>query len=292
MSSTMLNEKKIEDNDERFASPEKKDMNADKIPQTKLGKTESDGESLFKDDFDLWGGSLILQFAVISACSIGYLAYKNDFFNLQLHIPDNAFTFTILLILVSIFVLGGSYVYAQLMSEKFLRITLRNKLAAAQTEVFIKSMRSANEDMAELSLVKLDEQIRIFVAKNEDSLRLRSSETDQKIRNLASENDQRIRLLAAITDERIGHLTPENNEYTKLLPTKYIWDNNASTENKNAESDSPKTDSTTVGEELMEEPDLNISKDSRALSESIVKFLLESDDVSEVNETGDCSVER
>ncbi|GFR05501.1 hypothetical protein TNCT_585021 [Trichonephila clavata] len=273
MSSTMLNEKrKIEDNEDRFASPEKKDMNAHKIPQTKsiLDPYErTDGDYVYKDDFDLWGGSLILQFAVISACSIGYLAYKNDFFNLQLHIPDNALPFTILLILVSIFVLGGSYVYAQLMSEKFLRITLRNKLAAAQTEVFIKSMRSANEDMAELSLVKLDEQIRIFVAKNEDSLRLRSSETDQKIRNLASENDQRIRLLVAETDERIRFFTPEDDEYTKLVAPKYIWDNKASTESQNGDSVSRETDSMTVGEELMEEPDLNISKESRALSESM-----------------------
>ncbi|GFU06493.1 hypothetical protein TNCV_351471 [Trichonephila clavipes] len=217
---------KIDNNKDIIASPEKMDMNVNKATQSEVYQTKSildrkesvDGDSIPNDHFDIWRGHLILQCVVISTCSISYLIFRKDAFDLQHYIPDDVLPFGIMLTLVSIFALGASYLYAQLMSERFIRITLRNKLAAAQTDEFIRSMHSANADMAEMSLTQLDERIRMMVAKNEDFLRLSGAETDQKIRKLISENDQQIRLLAAMTDERIRLLTPENDEYTKLMP--------------------------------------------------------------------------
>ncbi|GFU06436.1 hypothetical protein TNCV_1212171 [Trichonephila clavipes] len=241
------------------------------------------GDSIPNDHFDIWRGHLILQCVVISTCSISYLIFRKGVFDLQNYIPDDVLPFGIMLTLVSIvsiasarnltivlkcmfarhermfnanaskFALGASYLYAQLMSERFIRITLRNKLAAAQTDEFIRSMQSANADMAEMSLTQLDERIRMRVAKNEDVLRLSGAETDQKIRKLISENDQQIRLLAAMTDERIRLLTPENDEYTELIPPKFFSEIKPSTETKNEASGSRQTDSTTVGAEPEED---------------------------------------
>ncbi|GFY47544.1 hypothetical protein TNIN_95751 [Trichonephila inaurata madagascariensis] len=202
---------KIEDKKDVIASPKKMDTNANKTPTTEVSQTEStldpkksaDGDSLPKDYFIHWGGHLILQFVVLSACSITYLTLKKDGFNLQLYIPDNVLSFGIVLTLASLFALLASYLYAQLTSEKFLKITLRNKLAAAQAAELIRSIRSANDDVAQTSLTRLDERIKMMVVKNKDVLRLSSAETDQKIGRLISENDQQIRLLAAITQERI-----------------------------------------------------------------------------------------
>ncbi|GFU06499.1 hypothetical protein TNCV_351501 [Trichonephila clavipes] len=205
------------------------DMNVNKAPRSEVFQTKSildrkesvEGDSLPNAGFDLWRGYLILQCVIISACSIGYSLFRKDCFGLQYYIPYDVLLFGIMLTLVSTFALGASYLYAQLMSERFIRITLRNKLAAAQTDEFIRSMHSANADMAEMSLTQLDERIRMRVAKNDDVLRLSGAETDQKIRKLISENDQQIRLLAAMNDERIRLLTPENDEYTELIPPKF-----------------------------------------------------------------------
>ncbi|GFU06432.1 hypothetical protein TNCV_1212131 [Trichonephila clavipes] len=88
-------------------------------------------------------------------------------------------------------------------------------------------MRSANTDMAEMSLTQLDERIKMIVAKNEDVLRLSGAETDQKIE--------------------------KNDEYTELIPPKFFSEIKPSTETKKEASGSRQTDSTTVGAEPEED---------------------------------------
>ncbi|GFY47546.1 hypothetical protein TNIN_95771 [Trichonephila inaurata madagascariensis] len=88
---------KTENNKDIILSPKKMDMNANKAPPTEVFQTKSilvpkksaDDDSLHKDHFDLLRGHLILQCVVISACSIGYLIFRKDSFNLQLYIPNN-----------------------------------------------------------------------------------------------------------------------------------------------------------------------------------------------------------
>ncbi|GFY47543.1 hypothetical protein TNIN_95741 [Trichonephila inaurata madagascariensis] len=168
---------KTENNKDEIASPKKMDTNATKAPPTEVGQTKSildpkksaDGDSLPKDYFIHWGGHLILQLVVLSACSIAYSIFKKDGYNVQLYIPDNVLPFGIMLTFTSIFALLASYLYTRLISEKFLRITLRNKLALSQTDEFIRAMGSANDDKAETSLTQLDERIRVMVAKTKTS---------------------------------------------------------------------------------------------------------------------------